>query len=227
MTLLLFPLKWELDFFLKHFGEEGYVRTQFQHTPVYCFADLELLCAFTGQGKVQMALSAQALCQKFPEVQSLIVGGSAGRLAADLQLGDLVLGEITIEHDFRVRTRSMTPPAFPADLKLLEKWKSLGLGNGHIGKIASGDEDIVSRNRRSELHSETLALCVAWEGAGGARASRFLKKPFIEIRVITDLGDSSSSSGESLRGEFEAQLDISMKNFAQAMKAYLKLSKDD
>jgi adenosylhomocysteine nucleosidase len=227
MTLLLFPLKWELDFFLKHFGEEGSVRSQFQHTPVYRFADRDLICAFTGQGKVQMALSAQALCQKFPEIQSLVVGGSAGRLAPDLQLGDLVLGELTIEHDFKVRSRPMMPPAFPADLNLLEKWKSLELSNGHIGKIASGDEDVVSMNRRRELHSETQALCVAWEGAGGARASRFLKKPYIEIRVITDLGDSSSSSSESLRGEFEAQLDISMKNFAQAMKAYLKLSKDD
>src|SRR5207302_4504673 len=40
--------------------------------------------------------------------------------------------------------------------------------------------------RAAELQEATGALCVAWEGAGAARAARFSGLHFLEVRAITD-----------------------------------------
>jgi adenosylhomocysteine nucleosidase len=220
MTLLIFPLKLEMDLFIKHLtattGLDGAgERRQIQQFSIYRNQPLGLLCTFSGQGKVQMALSIQALCLALPEIQSIICGGTAGALSKDLKVGDIVVGESTFEHDFKVRSRHIPPPNFPADPQLLLKWRALNTLPLIFGKIASGDEDVLSAERRAELHGESQALCVAWEGAGGARASRFLKKPYIEVRVVTDLGTDAKS-------EFEAHVDLAMKEFAQAMERFLR-----
>ena len=62
----------------------------------------------------------------------------------------------------------------------------------HFGKVASGDEDIIERIRAQELNTLTGALAVAWEGAGGARASCFMGIPHLEIRGLTDIADNDA-----------------------------------
>jgi adenosylhomocysteine nucleosidase len=63
----------------------------------------------------------------------------------------------------------------------------------HFGPIASGDEDIVDIVRAQELRAATDALCVAWEGSGGARAAGFNGLSFLEVRCITDGADSDAA----------------------------------
>jgi adenosylhomocysteine nucleosidase len=63
----------------------------------------------------------------------------------------------------------------------------------HSGAIASGDEDIVDPIRAAELREATDALCVAWEGSGGARAARLNGLGFIEVRGITDAADGDAA----------------------------------
>ena len=65
--------------------------------------------------------------------------------------------------------------------------------NVHFGVIASGDEDIVDPTRAAELRETTNALCVAWEGSGGARAARLNDVGFIEMRGITDGADGDAA----------------------------------
>lgn len=60
--------------------------------------------------------------------------------------------------------------------------------------IASGDEDIVDPERVQELRAATGAVCVAWEGSGGARAAALDHVPFLEIRAITDFADESAAT---------------------------------
>ena len=76
------------------------------------------------------------------------------------------------------------------------------------GAIASGDEDILTAERRLEVQKYTTARAVAWEGAGAARACAFLKIPFCEIRAITD--DSSTD----LKQDFTKNLNLAMLNLA-------------
>jgi hypothetical protein len=44
------------------------------------------------------------------------------------------------------------------------------------------------------VHSETGVLCVAWEGAGAARAAAFRRRDFVELRVITVACDAGAAA---------------------------------
>jgi nucleoside phosphorylase len=62
-----------------------------------------------------------------------------------------------------------------------------------FGGIASGDEDVVGARRAAQIRAATNAVCVAWEGSGGARAARFNGISFLEIRAITDGADEQAA----------------------------------
>src|SRR4051794_23263151 len=62
-------------------------------------AGLNLDLAVGGHGKVQFALTTQLLVQKF-NPRLVICAGAAGRLDPVLSPLDVVVSEVTIEHDF-------------------------------------------------------------------------------------------------------------------------------
>ena len=72
----------------------------------------------------------------------------------------------------------------------------------HYGIIASGDEDIITTDRATALRETTGAIAVAWEGAGGARASLFNALPFVELRGVTDTANHEAAADfhTNLRG---------------------------
>ena len=78
-----------------------------------------------------------------------------------------------------------------------------------LGAIASGDEDVLSADRRLELHGQTRALAVAWEGAGAARACILQNIPFCEIRAITDVGSTS------LNKDWKSNLELAMSKLSE------------
>jgi adenosylhomocysteine nucleosidase len=84
----------------------------------------------------------------------------------------------------------------------------------HFGPIASGDEDIVDTARAAEVLGATQALCVAWEGSGGARAARFSGIGFVEVRVITDAADARAATS------FHDNLSYVVPNAAELLVAW-------
>lgn len=142
-------------------------------------------------GKVDCALRAYQALTEWPEAQGLLCVGSAGALRTELSPGQIVIATETIEHDFYSKVFPSPPPRFPADPKLLEIFRSGLAGEKGVSfaPIASGDEDVVDRERAETIAAQTGAWAVAWEGAGCARACRMMKKPFLEIRVVTDGAD--------------------------------------
>lgn len=90
----------------------------------------------------------------------------------------------------------------------------------HFGPIASGDEDIVDEERAYALHAETAALCVAWEGSGGARAAALSETPFLEIRTITDSADKTAPM------DFQGNLAVAIPNIATLLVACLSRCRD-
>jgi adenosylhomocysteine nucleosidase len=108
--------------------------------------------------------------------------GGAGRLAGELELGDVVVGTSTIEHDYKLRFVRRPLPDYRADAQLLDEFRLAArqISRGFkvlFGAIASGDEDIIDRARALELREATGTLCVAWEGAG--RRERQVQRPLI------------------------------------------------
>ena len=115
-------------------------------------------------------------------------------------------------------------PRFAADKDSVHSMKNMDQSAFsfpiHFGTVASGDEDIVDKVRKKNLHQATGAIAVAWEGAGGARACRFNDVPFVEVRGITDAADESASS------DFEENLAAAMGNIASFIIAWIYETQD-
>ncbi len=217
-TLITVPQLNELDVILAAFDAAGYQPrvSTIGRLECYLFDALALLFTVGGHGKTQHAVQTQHLIEQKPTIQAVICAGAAGGLGPDLTMGDVVVGLSTVEHDYKLRFVQRPLLRHDADRRLADE---LRLVAGRIGSrfrvlfgdIASGDEDVVDSTRAAELREATGALCVAWEGAGAARAARFSRLPFLELRAITDSADHSAA------GDFHTNLKMSMPNLAQVL----------
>lgn len=169
-----------------------------------------------GHGKVEFALRALTEIQKVKPTL-FICAGAAGALNPSYAPRDLILGQETLEHDFQLKFVRRPTPCFPADAKVLQSMlKQVDRFDFqvHVGKIASGDEDIINPERAAELRRLTGADAVAWEGAGGARAARLTNTAFIEIRMISD------TAGTDAADRFRENLEPGMKNLAAFLREW-------
>jgi adenosylhomocysteine nucleosidase len=159
---------------------------------------LDMVVAIGGHGKTQFAIQTQYLIDRSPDTHVFLCVGAAGSLTDRLKLGDIVVGTHSVEHDYKLRFVSRPSPCHSADATLLQEFRETVRTDTfsfhvHFGPIASGDEDIVDPVRAQELRAATEALCVAWEGSGGARAACFNGLSFLEVRCITDGADSDAA----------------------------------
>ncbi|MBX3023165.1 MAG: 5'-methylthioadenosine/S-adenosylhomocysteine nucleosidase [Bdellovibrionales bacterium] len=203
MILILTPLKMEHDALATALGADSTGRG-----PGFALA-------VGGHGKVQFALTTQHLVRELKPRLVLCVGAS-GALNPKVAPLDVVVGEETIEHDFRMRFVQKPSPLFAGCAQSLQKLKTQSFAfNVHFGRIASGDEDVIEESRAAELAGQTQALSVAWEGAGGARACRFLNVPFLEVRVVTDGANAQAPR------DFSANVKQGMRHAAQVIQTLL------
>ena len=174
--------------------------------------EIEAGVAQGGLGKVQFAIKTQYLIDKIAGLNTVLCAGACGGLAKEVQLADVVVATETIEHDI-LHHSDTEMPKFPSDQTIVAEFKNLpGLLKRfpvHFGPIASGDEDIMSDERKSELLEQTNAIAVAWEGAGGARACRFNKLPYAEVRGVSDSADSQAHK------DYYSNLEKVMANLAE------------
>jgi len=217
-TLVVVPQAKELEPLLGTFVAAGYQPRKLALGRLEChlFEELRLLFTVGGHGKTQLAVRTQHLIEQSAGFQVVICAGAAGSLGGDVALGDVVVGMSTIEHDYKLRFVSRPLPCYQADAQLLAEFRLAASQIGRefrvlFGAIASGDEDIVDPARARELQEATGALCVAWEGAGAARAASFSGLQFLEVRAITDGADHTA------RADFQANLERSMPNLAQVL----------
>lgn len=147
------------------------------------------LVAQGGLGKVKFAVSCRYLLDLYKNVESCICLGAAGSLDEELKNGDLIAATETVEHDIRKAGKEWIPRN-PGSRELLSRTESLEISTLpfklHFHPIASGDEDIVSPKRKSDLRQRLNCHAVAWEGAGGAEACRFSGTSYMELRGISD-----------------------------------------
>jgi adenosylhomocysteine nucleosidase len=219
--LIVTPLPEERDGFLRRCRQLGLeMRTgELGRLPVTVLPELGVTLAVGGVGKAQYALQTQHLLDAGEGWEAVICAGTAGALADELAIGDVVVATTTLEHDYANRMVQVPRPRFDSDRALLASLRRVPVnGHGfdvHFGLIASGDEDIASAERRAELRRDTHALAAAWEGAGGARACAFCRVPYVEVRGISD-----SANADAAR-HFFAHLATAMQNVAQLVVNWL------
>lgn len=183
------------------------------------FPGLALVLAVGGHGKTQFGVHTQHLLDHCAPCLVVCVG-AAGSLQEGVGVGDLVAATATVEHDYTLRFASRPLPRFDGDPATLDRLRRLPRPSGHrfrlhFGPVTSGDEDVVDTGRARDLAAKTGALCVAWEGAGAARACRFSGVPFLELRAVTDAADKSAPQ------DFDRNLPLGMTHVARLLDARL------
>lgn len=156
-----------------------------------------------GVGKVNAAMCMQILCDCFG-VTHVVNTGVAGSLDAQLDIGDLVVSKDAMYHDFDCRfvgyaigqVPGLEVHAFPAEETMaalaFAAAEAVNPGHTKIGRVASGDQFICSREQKVKIIADTGALCTEMEGAAIAQTAWRNRVPFVILRAISDKADDSA-----------------------------------
>ena len=166
---------------------------------------LSVVVVQCGVGKVNAALCVQALCDCFG-VTHIVNTGVAGSLNAKLDIGDFVISQEAIYHDFDCsvinpnytigQVPGMDTRAFPANEMLIKLAYAAANeqcpGHAHIGTVASGDQFVCNKAKKENIVRNTNALCTEMEGAAISHAAYRNQIPVVVIRAISDKADDSA-----------------------------------
>lgn len=181
-----------------------------------------------GVGKVNAARVTQILIDTF-NVKCVINVGAAGALNPFLNIGDIVIGEKLIQHDFDITAFDHDKGYITgvgdyiySDSELIEKFENAA--NNLKGKdykikkgiIATGDIFCTDIEMKNKIFSKFDADCVEMEGAAIAQVCYLDKIPFIVIRSISD---SPNGNNEI---DFDKFVELASKRCANILREFLK-----
>ena len=164
---------------------------------------LDVVVVQCGIGKVNAALCAQILCDCYG-VTHVVNTGIAGSLCAQLDIGDMVVSQDAMYHDFDCcafgypvgKVPGTDVVAFPADDTMIGMAygaaESVNPGHTKVGRVASGDQFVASPERKDKIIRDTKALCTEMEGAAIAQTAYRNGIPFVILRAISDKADNSA-----------------------------------
>lgn len=164
---------------------------------------LDVVVVQCGIGKVNAALCVQILCTKYG-ITHAVNTGIAGSLCADLDIGDLVVSQDAMYHDFDCvhfgypygKVPGMDVVSFPADATMMklafDAANSVHPGHVSVGRVASGDQFVAEQTLKDKIISNTQALCTEMEGTAIAQTAYRNGIPFVILRAISDKADNSA-----------------------------------
>ena len=164
---------------------------------------LDVVISQCGVGKVNAAMCVQALCDCFG-VTHIVNTGVAGSLCAELDIGDLVISRDAMYHDFDCQpvgypfgqVPGSEVVAYPADENLTAQAvaaaESVYPGHTCVGRVASGDQFVSSKEQKSRIVAVTQGICTEMEGTAIAQTAWRNGVPFVIIRAISDKADDSA-----------------------------------
>ncbi len=160
-----------------------------------------VLCV-CGMGKVFAAVAAQTMINEFaPEL--IINVGAAGTLSKELHIGDIAIGEKTLQHDMdnspigfkKGEIAELASVYFPCDEDavslLCECARELSLSHKKA-VIATGDVFVNSTELKEKISSQFGAEVAEMEGAAIGQVCTFRATPYAVVRAISDEADNSA-----------------------------------
>ena len=188
--------------------------------------NIQVILVEAGVGKVNSARTTQILIDNF-EVEAIINVGSAGSANDELNIGDIVIGNKLVQHDFDI-TAFGHPKGFisnvgeyvESDSKLIEKMEQTisELHNNDfkikIGTIASGDIFCTEPKMKEKIRNKFNAEAIEMEGAAIAQVCKLDNVPFIIIRSISDSPNGNNNI------TFDQFLEKASKRCAEIIKKY-------
>ena len=190
--------------------------------------DKNIVLVEAGVGKVNAARVTQILIDKF-DVQAIINVGSAGSANDELDIGDIVIGQKIVQHDFDI-TAFGHPKGYisnvgqyvESDVQLIKKMEQTinKIDSNEfkikIGTIASGDIFCTELQMKNKIRTKFNADAIEMEGAAIAQVCKLDNIPFIIIRSISDKPNGNNEI------TFDKFLEKASRRCANIIKAFFE-----
>lgn len=160
--------------------------------------DISCVLVECGIGKVNAARCTQVLIDNY-KLDYVLNIGVAGGVDTSLKIGDIVVGERLVQHDFDITAFDHEKGYIPnigdkfidASKELIELSKK---SNNLVkyGVIASGDIFCTEVKMSNKINNKFNALCVEMEGAAVAQVCFLCNVPFLIIRSISDVPNNDN-----------------------------------
>ena len=181
--------------FFKSYNEVVYANNVYYETS---YKDMEIVIAYSKIGKVNAALTASSLIQKFGATK-LLFSGVAGAVNDKLKIGDILYATKLAQHDLDITAFGHPYGYVPGGAVYVDsdetlnkiaskvaKEKGISLG---AGIIATGDQFVCDNARKEWVRKTFNADALEMEGASVAVVCDALSVPFFILRAISDAAD--------------------------------------
>lgn len=171
----------------------------------------------TGLGKVATGLAVGLVWDRF-RPGAFLFSGVAGGLAPELSIGDVVIGERSIQHDAGVIEPCGLVRYQPGHVPFVNPTDEYGYSPSHalldrvhqavdgltlspvldrtptitFGTVLTGDQYLRDENTRRELHHRFGAAAIEMEGAAMAQAATMFGADHLVVRALSDLAGAES-----------------------------------
>lgn len=183
--------------------------------------NIKCILVQSGIGKVNSARTTQILIDNI-KVDYIFNIGVAGGIDNSLKVGDVVVANSLVQHDFDITAFNHEKGYIPnigkniyCDECLLRLVKDIDK-NIISGVIASGDIFCTEEKMAKKIHDKFNALCVEMEGASIAQVCYLCNIPFLIIRSISDTPNNDNAV------TFNEFLKISSDKVAEVMIELIK-----
>lgn len=181
------------------------VETRYANTDFVCgnIDDVMICAAVCNPGKVNAAICAQAMIDKFgaDKIINLGVGCS---LSQEVAVKNIVVADSVCEYDIDISAlgeplgyiNGLNAIMLETDKELSDRLARIAINSGekiHRGAIASGDTFIASAELKRKIAESFGAICGEMEGGAIGHTCAANGIPFAVIRSISDGGDESAA----------------------------------
>lgn len=195
---IIFAMKEEMNALLKYIKIDKEIKIYDLVFYISNYNNIELILVESGIGKVNSARTTQILIDNF-NINYIFNIGVAGGIEDSLNVGDIVVAEKLVQHDFDITAFNHNKGHIPnigtyinSSEYLLNLIKNID-NSIKIGVIASGDIFITHVNMSKNINKKFNALCVEMEGASIAQVAYLCNIPFIVIRSISDVPNNNNT----------------------------------
>ena len=185
------------------------------------FNNKDIVFVQSGIGKVNAAITATLLIEKY-DIDKVIFSGVSGALDKALKIGDIVIANDVVQHDFAVgafgykkgQIPQMEVWSFEGDKDLIKKVQETSDEKIklHYGRILTGDQFIYKKEEKLDLGKEFEALCVDMESGAVAQVCYIMNVKFLIIRSISDSVTDESSM------EYDKFAELAAENSKEILK---------
>ncbi len=162
---------------------------------------IDVVMLICGIGKVNAAMGAQAMIQKYAPSR-ILHSGVGGGLTPQMRIGDVVVGRNCVQYD--VDTSALGDPVgmvstvdqiyFPCDQDAARTLMQCASGRAFFGTIATGDRFLTHREDKQPIVDMFGALTCDQESCAIAQVCWIHHTPFSVVRGVSDVTDEEQGA---------------------------------